>query len=231
MDPIYDCILAVYPTAYNQHAAQAGQLRCDLFAVFAGDGRMTHIRTRHIGYVFLLLLALALPFELDRPLLSVGPLAVTNLELLQGLILLAAIIVIWPERPSHLLPHRGVVLLLVAGGMFVGTAVLAPEQNGNALKASFRLLSGMGLALAVPLLIRDQQQRTYLLLTILVSGLLVAAIGLAEVWLGREFGWLAPFRGGITVTGEYLRLTGPLDYANHAAMFIEVTVPLLLVAS
>ncbi len=191
---------------------------------------MTHTRTRHIGYALLLLLALTLPFELDSPLLAVGPLAVTNLELLLGLILLAAVVTWWRERPSHLLPHRGVILLLLAGGMFVGTAVLAPEQNGNALKASLRLVSGMGLALAVPLLIRQQRQRTHLLLTILVSGLLVAAIGLAEVWVGREFGWLAPFRGGITVTGEYLRLTGPLDYANHAAMFIEVTVPLLLVA-
>jgi hypothetical protein len=121
-------------------------------------------------------------------------------------------------------------LLLLAGGLFVITAVLAPEHNGNALKASLRLLSGMALALAVPLLVRQPRQRTILLLALLVGGLLVAGIGLPEVWLGREFGWLAPFRGGITVTGEYLRLTGPLDYANHAAMFIEVTVPLLLVA-
>ncbi|MCB8940128.1 MAG: hypothetical protein H6655_17095 [Ardenticatenaceae bacterium] len=178
----------------------------------------------------LLLLALTLPFELDAPLLAVGPLAVTNLELLLGLVLLAAIIVWWRERPFPLFPHRGVLLLLLAGGMFVGTAVLAPENNANALKASLRLLSGIALAFAIPILIRTAQQRTRLLLALLVAGLLVAAIGLAEVWLGREFGWLAPFRSGITVTGEYLRLTGPLDYANHAAMFIEATVPLLLVA-
>ena len=191
---------------------------------------MTQIISRQIGYGLLLLLALTLPFELDRPLLALGLLAVTNLELLQGLILLTAMIVFWQERPLRLRSHRGVVFLLLAGGLFVGTAVLAPEQNGNALKASLRLLSGIALALAVPLLVRQSRQRTAVLLAILVSGLLVAAIGLAEVWLGREFGWLAPFRGGITVTGEYLRLTGPLDYANHAAMFIEVTAPLLLVA-
>jgi hypothetical protein len=43
-------------------------------------------------------------------------------------------------------------------------------------------------------------------------------------------GWLLPFRAGITVAGAYLRLTGPLDYANHAAMILEAAVPLLLVA-
>ncbi|MCB9009105.1 MAG: hypothetical protein H6656_17395 [Ardenticatenaceae bacterium] len=188
---------------------------------------------RQIGYALLLLLALTLPFELDRPLLAVGPLAVTNLELLLGLILLAALVMWFGGRgrpPCLPLPHRGVVLLLAAGGLFVVTAVLTPEQNGNALKASFRLLSGMALALAVPLLVQQPRQRKIVLLALLVSGLLVAGIGLLEVWLGREFGWLAPFRAGITVTGQYLRLTGPLDYANHAAMFIEVTVPLLLVA-
>ncbi len=194
---------------------------------------MTPTRTRHIGYALLLLLAFTLPFELDRPLLAIGPLAVTNLELLLGLILLVAVVTWFGDKGSHRglpLPHRGVVLLLVAGGLFVGTAVLAPEQNGNALKASFRLLSGMALALAILLLVRTTRQHITLLLAILAGGLLVAIIGLSEVWLGREFGWLAPFRGGITVTGEYLRLTGPLDYANHAAMFIEVTAPLLLVA-
>ncbi|MBK8902036.1 MAG: hypothetical protein IPM53_12685 [Anaerolineaceae bacterium] len=191
---------------------------------------MTHLHPRPIGYGLLLLLALALPFELDRPLLAVGTLAVTNLELLLGLVLLAAVAVWSQERPLPLLPHRGVVLLLVAGGMFVATAVLATEHNGNALKTSLRLLSGMALALAVPILVQKAGQRTRLLLALLAAGLLAAAIGLAEVWLGREFGWLAPFRSGITVTGEYLRLTGPLDYANHTAMFIEVTVPLLLVA-
>lgn len=191
---------------------------------------MTHTRMPPTGYILLLLLALTLPFELDRPLLVAGPLAVTNLELLLGLLLLVALMTWLRERPSHLLPHRGVILLLVAGGLFVVTAVLAPDQNGNALKASFRLLSGMALALVVPLFVRTTRRRNALLLAVLISGLLVAAIGLAEIWLGREFGWLVPFRSGITVTGEYLRLTGPLDYANHAAMFIEATAPLLLVA-
>ena len=71
---------------------------------------------------------------------------------------------------------------------------------------------------------------TFLLLGMLTGGVVATAIGLAEVWQGQEFGWLAPLRSGITVTGEHLRLTGSLDYANHAAMLIEVTVPLLLVA-
>jgi hypothetical protein len=183
-----------------------------------------------IGYWLLLLLAIMLPFELDRPLLTIGPLAVTNLELLLGTILLLAGIAWLQDRPFAPIP-RSAWLLIFSGMMFLVTAVISPEQTGNAVKASLRLLSGIALALAVPLLLRQPRQRRQLLLAILAGGLLAAGIGLIEVWLGRELGWLAPFRSGITVTGEYLRLTGPLDYANHTAMLIEVTVPLLLVGS
>lgn len=184
---------------------------------------------RPVGFWLLLLLALSLPFELDAPLLRLGPLAVTNVELVLAAILLVAGVVWWQERPFSPVPHRR-WLVLLAGGMFGVTAVLAPEHSGNALKASLRLLSGMGLALAVPVLVTAAPQRTRLLWAMIVAGLLVAVIGLAELWLGRELAWLLPFRAGITVAGAYLRLTGPLDYANHAAMMLEATVPLLLVA-
>lgn len=187
-----------------------------------------HPHLNQFGFWLLLLLALMLPFELDRPLLAIGPLSVTNLELLLGLVLLLAAVIWLQERPSSFLP-RSAWLLLISGGMFVLTAVLAPEHTGNAVKASLRLLSGIGLAAGLPLLITQSRQRNQLLLAILVGTLLAAGIGLAEVWLGREFSWLNPLRSGITVTGEYLRLTGPLDYANQAAMLIEATVPLLLV--
>lgn len=177
-----------------------------------------------------LLLALSLPFELDEPLVRVGPLAFTNVEILLGAILLVAGLVWWQKRPCWPMPHRGWLVLLVSGGMFVGTAVLAPEHSANALKASFRLLSGIGLALALPLLIQKPPQRTRLIWAMIASGVLVATIGLVELWSGQELGWLLPFRAGITVAGAYLRLTGPLDYANHAAMMLEATVPLLLMA-
>jgi hypothetical protein len=184
----------------------------------------------HSGGWLLLLLAVSLPFELDKPLLRLGPLAFTNLELVLATILLAAAFVWWQKRPFHPLPPHRWMVLLAAGVLFVVTAVLAPEHNGNALKASLRLLSGIGLALAVPLLIQNATQRTQLLWSIIASGVLTAVIGLVELRLGRELGWLLPFRAGITVAGAYLRLTGPLDYANHAAMILETAVPLLLVA-
>lgn len=183
-----------------------------------------------LGQWLLLLLALSLPFELDAPLLRLGPLAFTNVELVLAAILLIAGLVWWQKRPFNPLPHRRWIVLLVAGGLFVATAVFAPEHNGNALKASLRLLSGIGLALAVPVLLHTPAQRTRVMGAIIVSGVLVAVIGLFELWLGQELGWLLPFRAGITVAGAYLRLTGPLDYANHAAMMLEAAVPLLLVA-
>ena len=78
-----------------------------------------------IGRWLLLLLALSLPFELDEPLVHVGPLAFTNVEILLGAILLIAGWVWWRERPFPSMPHRGWLILLLAGGLFVVTAVLA----------------------------------------------------------------------------------------------------------
>src|SRR5690606_14687298 len=143
-----------------------------------------------------------------------------NVELVLGAILLVAGLVWWQKRPFLTLPPHRWMVLLAAGMLFVVTAVFAPEHNGNALKASLRLLSGIGLALAVPVLLPTPAQRSRVLGMIIVSGVLVAVIGLVELWLGQELGWLLPFRAGITVAGAYLRLTGPLDYANHAAMML-----------
>jgi len=193
--------------------------------------RKSTLSLSQIGRWLLLLLALSLPFELDEPLVHLGPLAFTNVEIVLGAILLVAGWVWWRERPFPPMPHRGWLVLLLAGGLFVVTAVLAPEQNANALKASFRLLSGIGLALALPLLIQTAPQRQRLIWAMIASGVLVTIIGLVELWQGQELGCLLPFRAGVTVAGAYLRLTGPLDYANHAAMILEATVPLLLMSS
>ena len=190
----------------------------------------SRFNSRAFGLLLLLLLALMLPFEVDRPLLVIGPLVATNLELVLGLIFLVTGLVWWQERPFWPQPHRSWLLLLIAGGLFLGTAVLAPEQNVNAVKAALRLLSGIALALAVPFLVRDSRQRLSLLLAIIISSLIVAVIGLAEIWLGRELGWLLPFRTNITTIGGYFRLTGPLDYTNQTAMYIEATTPLLMMA-
>jgi hypothetical protein len=54
-----------------------------------------------------------------------------------------------------------------------------------------------------------------------------AAIGLAEHLAGYDFPQLTIFRREATYAGPFLRLSGPFDYANQAAMFFEATLPFL----
>jgi hypothetical protein len=58
---------------------------------------------------------------------------------------------------------------------------------------------------------------------------LAALVGLLEFIPALSLAWLQDFRLAPTMAGPYLRLTGPFDFANQAAMFIEATLPFLLV--
>ncbi len=186
---------------------------------------------RRAGLLAALLLALSLPWELDRPLFRPGPLAVTNLELLLALVLASALtlagLAVLEGHPRRG-PGRSWLWLAAFAGMLLLTALLAPAHRANALKASLRLLSGMALALAVPQLVTRPRDALALAGALVIGGLLAGLLGLAEVWMNLSMPWLTLFRVQATVVGPFLRLTGPFDYANQAAMFLEATFPLFL---
>ena len=183
--------------------------------------------------ILLGVLAFTLPFELDAPLFSIGPIAVTNVEMVLGLVLLTAV---WLQLRSPAGYRSPVTVRLWTWAaafilVLLLAALLAPANQSNALKASLRLISGLALALfAVPRLARSEADVRRIAWAALSGGLLAAAIGLAEYGQNRELLWLAPLRSQITVAGGFIRLTGPYDYANQAAMFIEATLPILLAA-
>lgn len=184
---------------------------------------------RQMGFVVLLILAASLPFEMERPLLAVGPLVVTNVELLLGLVLLLAAVAL-PQPAGMGAPRSWLVLgALFVLGLIMSTT-FAPEYRGNAAKASLRTLSGLLLALAVLRLAVTPRQRKAVALALLAGGLLAAAIGLTETISGYDFAWLRIFRQNPTVAGPFLRLAGPFDYANQTAMYIEGTFAILIAA-
>ena len=178
-----------------------------------------------IPLVALLALASSLPFELDQPLAVIGPLAITNVELLLALALGLAFTAAPPAQWVR--PGRAWWALLLFGGWLLLSALLAPQFAGNALKASLRLLTGVALAVAVWQIVRQPRHGRLVALALLGGGLLAAGIGWWEIQHG-ELGWVALFRGRITRVGPFARLTGPFDYANQTAMFIEATLPFIV---
>lgn len=189
-------------------------------------------RLRQLSVAALILLALSLPFELDTPSLTIGPYQGTNLELLLGAFLLFALLAVvgerrWRQQEWWLVPSSWLWLwgVLVAG--LVLAALLAPEFRGNALKAAGRSLAGLMLAFLVPQVVRNQRQFMAIVSALVVGGLAAIILGLLELALGSVQPWLEPFRVQATVAGPYLRLAGPFNHANQAAMFIEATLPFL----
>lgn len=180
--------------------------------------------------ISLAMLAFSLPFELDAPLWQLGPLVITNVELLLFLTLALTAVSLLIFNLKWVQPDRyWWWLLLFTAGLFL-SALLAPQWASNAFKAALRLISGMLLALAVLQIIRQRGDGRAISIVLITGGLIATFIGWWEI-SQSELVWAGLFRSHITRVGSFLRLTGTFDYANQAAMFIEATLPFLLAAA
>jgi hypothetical protein len=181
-----------------------------------------------MALVALVLLAFSLPFELLTPLWTIGPFSITNVELLLFLTLIAVAFSIIQSRHFERTSRYWLWLLLFVAGLLL-SALLAPELQLNALKASLRLIAGILLALATLQIVRRRADSRIISTVILMAGLISALVGWWEI-SQSELAWSELFRTHITRVGSYLRLTGTFGYANQAAMYIEATLPFLLAA-
>jgi hypothetical protein len=180
---------------------------------------------RAAGFAAVLLLAVMLPFELERPLLPVGPLVLTNVEVLLAAVLALALLA-GPVAGGPRLPR----LWLALGLWFIGAALLAaaltPESRANALKATLRTAEGLLLVVALLRLAPTTPRGRAVAVALSVGATAAVLLGLAEQLAGQDFPWLAVVRPMPTYAGPFLRLAGPFDYANQAAIYFEATLPL-----
>jgi hypothetical protein len=187
---------------------------------------MIRTYTRQAGYIALLALAIILPFELEAPWLRLGPLVLTNVEIVLAITLLLAAAA-GPAAESPRLPRLWLALALWFIVGLVVAAWLAPEFRANAIKATLRTVQGLLLLPAVTWLAPTERRGRWVVVALLVGGIAAAAIGLAEHLAGYDFSQLTIFRREATYAGPFLRLSGPFDYANQAAMYFEATLPFL----
>lgn len=187
-----------------------------------------------------ILLAALLPFELKSPLITLGPLSITNVELA-----LYAAIGVWvirmllpPPRPRggasartrrlHWSPVHWAVLAWIAANVI--SAVLAPTLRGEALKFALRSATGALLFFAAADWAQDAKRIWPIALTLAISTLVSVSAGVIEVAVPSTVPvWLA-FKTHVTMMGEVLRASGTFQYANTAAMFWEAALPIGLAA-
>ncbi len=137
-----------------------------------------------LSQIALGLLALTLPFELKTPLLSVGPIVVTNVEavlyLAVALWLISRLLIRTPFRATWTPLHSAVIGWIA---VLIVSAVAAPTFRIEAIKFALRSLGGCLVFFAAADGLREAHVRRWLLITLLIGASVSALAGLAEVWL------------------------------------------------
>ena len=173
------------------------------------------------------MLALAtLPFELAAG-VSVGPLTLTNVELLISGALGLWLALLVAERRAPAVPRWLAGCAAVLVGSLLLSAALAADERSGAIR--FALRQGQGALLA--LCIADTLRRTggggRLVGALLAGAGFSAALGLVELSEApAALALLAPFKSETTYMGGLIRLSATFSYANTAAQYYEALLPL-----
>ena len=131
----------------------------------------------------------------------------------------------WPRFPRAL-ARPSAVWLAVLVASTVGAARFQPE----AIASLMRPASGLLLAWAVYDLCPTPGRWRRLTLALALGGLATALVGLAEATRLRPASdWIAVLHNGQIPIGDVPRVAATLSHPNEAAMFLELSLPLLIV--
>jgi hypothetical protein len=191
-------------------------------------------RLRSLGRAALLALAVLLPFEAIEPLARIGPLQLSSVELPLYLALAvwgAALAAGWLAGGRDLVgrlerapfAHRAVAAFALV--LFL-SAALAPASRGAAVKFALRSVGGMLLYAAAADLLRAPGAVARTAKALVAGALIAALLTIAETRSARFAALLHPFH---IQTFEALgrpRASGPFQYPNIAAMYLEAVAAL-----
>ncbi|HEX8599924.1 MAG TPA: O-antigen ligase family protein [Chloroflexia bacterium] len=182
-------------------------------------------------FAMLLLVLLASPFEIGYPPLGRVLFATfTNLEVtlfcLAGALLFRLGMSAEARRALLKMP-----LLLPAMSLILASVVstIFGEYKSLGVQFVYRLVMGLMVYASVWLALRGRRRVLTSLGTFVGAALISACIGLLEFLPGVNLEyWLMPFRPQPTTVGGLLRLSGSFEYANGAAVYFEMALPVLL---
>jgi len=191
-------------------------------------------RLRAFGRAALLVLAALLPFEKLEPVARIGPLQLSSVELFLYLALAAwglTLVAGWWAGERDLFArierapfaHHAVALF---GLVLLVSAALAPASRGTALKFALRSVGGMLLYAAAADLLRAPGATVRMAKALCGGALVAALLAVAETRSARVEALLHSFH---LKTFEALgrpRASGPFQYPNIAAMYLEAVAPI-----
>ena len=181
-----------------------------------------------------MVLAALLPFEGLEPLARIGPLQLSSVELFLYLALAAwgaSLVAGWWAGERDLLErlerapfaHRAVA---VFGLVLLLSAALAPAARGTALKFALRSLGGMLLYAAAADLLRAPGATARVAKALVGGGLAAALLAVAETRSAQVGALLHSFHLKTFEAFGHPRASGPFQYPNIAAMYLEAVAPI-----
>lgn len=172
----------------------------------------------------LYLLVVLLPFELPRPIFTLGGFEITNLELVAaGVLALAAVELLPQQRWRELasLPLLPLAILFLA--VCVLSSFTAAPPKLLPLKFTLRVAAGVTFLALAALVMRRRGVRGFAI-ALTVSGSLVALLGLGEAFdLQFVNRMLSAFRAQEFEVGGVARVASTFSYPNTAAGFLVLT--------
>ncbi len=183
-----------------------------------------------LGWPALLALAVLLPFELVKPLASVGPLVFTNVELVAVLAVVLWVVDLLIARRGPAWPRWFLLPVAAWALVLFISALLAPVVQDAALKFALRSMAGVAVGLVVVDVVAVTPGRLpVLMLALVLGGTLAALTGWLEVFApAQSSDWLSQFKLLTTRVAGTIRASGTFGYANIAAQYWEVILVLLV---
>jgi hypothetical protein len=184
----------------------------------------------------LALVALALPFELVAPLARVGPLQLSSVELPLYLALALAAVAIaadvlprWKQLPWRAIArrHGGVALFAL---VLVLSAARAPLARPEAMKFALRNLGGIALYVAAANLLRAPAAALTAAVAMSIGAVVASVLMWAELHVPGAAAALEPFKTSNFDVFGMPRASGPFQYPNIAAMYLEAALPVTMMA-
>ena len=184
----------------------------------------------------LAVLAFALPFELVKPLGHVGPLALTSVELVLYVALALSAVAIavdvlpnwsqlrWRELAAR---HAGIVAFAL---VLLVSAARAPFARPDAIKFALRNIGGIALYVAAANLLRAPRAALTTALAMAIGAVVSGFLMWADLHLPSAAAALAPFHVKSFDVFGLPRASGPFQYPNIAAMYLEAALPVVLAA-
>ena len=170
-------------------------------------------RLSKIQWIGLAIVAILLPFELKNPIVTLGPIVITDVEaILYAVIFLWVVGLLYLRRINWTRVHGAVLAWLIAQ---ILAAIFAPLNHEAALKFALRSAGGVALFFIAADGLRSNRRTVWIMSAISLGAIVAGCAGLLEIESNAAQTALLIFKTQSTLVGGLVRASGTFQYATR----------------